>query len=426
MHAATSRLASILCASLLAAHSLAFQPPAPRSRPIEAAPDQTVDHAAVFLEAWNITRLAFYDPAMHGVDWNAVRDELLPRARAASSAADTSAVINEALARLKASHTAHYTPDQREYYELLDIFWPDGIPERSGSGIRPGVVQFVGIGVVVRAIDGRFFAADVYDDGPAAHAGLKLGDELLGVEDGPWSDIAAFRNREGKPTRITIRRIAGGPTVELLITPRLIRPRELFLESMKAGARLIERDGRRIAYIRVRSYGHTDYHDLLKRLLADDFKNADALALDLRGGWGGARPDYLDIFNPIVPTLEFKDRDGQARRYDAAWRKPAAVLIDEHSRSGKEVLAYAIRKHRSATLVGTRTAGAVLAGTVRPLSDGSVLYVAVNDLTVDGDRIEGVGVEPHQHAALELPYAAGKDPQFDAAINTLVQQLRNR
>src|SRR5690606_37600054 len=85
--------------------------------------DETPDSpAAVFLEAWRITKLAFYDPDMRGVDWDAVRDELLPRARAAATPAELSAVINDALSRLKASHTGHYAPHQREYYELLDIF----------------------------------------------------------------------------------------------------------------------------------------------------------------------------------------------------------------------------------------------------------------------------------------------------------------
>src|SRR5678815_4096908 len=77
---------------------------------------------AVFLEAWRITNIAFYDAAMNGVNWEKVREELLPRSKASANSAELSAVINEALSRLHASHTEHYQQDQREYYELLDVF----------------------------------------------------------------------------------------------------------------------------------------------------------------------------------------------------------------------------------------------------------------------------------------------------------------
>lgn len=88
----------------------------------------STSNEARFLEAWRITRSAFYDPTMHGVDWPAVREELLPRAAAATTQAELSTVISDALSRRHASHTAHYNPDQREYYEILDVFWPDGVP----------------------------------------------------------------------------------------------------------------------------------------------------------------------------------------------------------------------------------------------------------------------------------------------------------
>ncbi len=387
-------------------------------------PQGANEHEAVFLEAWRVTANAFYDSGMAGVDWDAVRRELLPRAAGAKDAAELSGVINEGLSRLHASHTGHYFQDQREYYELLDIFNPEGVPERQGSKIRPGPVEYVGIGLATATIDGRVFAADVYDGGPAARAGILAGDELVGVGDGPWGDVAPFRSREGQPTKVVIQRSADAASRrEAEVVPERIRPREMFLAAERASARLIERDGKRVGYVRVRSYAHPAYHELLKELLETDLAGADALVLDLRGGWGGASPSYMDLFNPDAPALNYRTRDGVEREVSPTWRKPVAMVIDGGSRSGKEALAYAFKKHRVGVLVGERTAGAVLAGTARPLADGSVLYLAVQDVRVDGVRLEGVGVEPDVRVVRTLPYCAGKDEQVEAAVAEVVARI---
>src|SRR5262249_24577352 len=99
------------------------------------------------------------------------------------------------------------------------------------------------------------------------------------------------------------------------------------------------------------------------------------------------------------------------------WRKPLLVLINGGSRSGKELIAFAIQKQRRGALVGERTAGAVVAGSLFPLSDKSLLYLAVLDVRVEGKRLEGVGVAPDVAVPDDLPYAAGADPQLEKALS---------
>jgi carboxyl-terminal processing protease len=389
-----------------------------------AQQEPTITPEAVFLEAWRVTANAFYDPGMHGADWDAVRTELQPKAASAASDAELSSVINDALSRLHASHTEHYFKDQREYYELLDVFYPDGVPARPGFALKPGPLEYVGIGLAAATIDGKVFASDVYDGGPAAAAGIMAGDQLLGVEDGPWGDVAPFREREGKPTRIRIQRTADPAsqrTVE--VEPRRIQPRELFLRAERASARVIEHDGKKIGYVRIRSYAHSDYQDLLKELLAKELAAADGLIIDIRAGWGGASPSYMDIFNPDAPVMTFRKRDGTETEYAPTWRRPVAMIIDGGSRSGKEVIAYAFKKHHVGTLVGERTAGAVLAGTPRALADGSVLYIAIHDVLIDGEHLEGIGVEPDVKAPRHLPYCEGRDEQVEAAIASVAAMI---
>ena len=142
---------------------------------------------------------------------------------------------------------------------------------------------------------------------------------------------------------------------------------------------------------------------------------------DLRDGWGGAQPDYLDLFNPHAPTMQVTDRSGKTGLVDVKWRKPVAMLINGGTRSGKEVLAYGFKEYRLGELVGVRTEGAVLAATAFLIGDEGLLLLAVEDVLVDGQRLEGVGVAPTIEVPFDLRYAAGSDPQLERAVQILAR-----
>lgn len=69
-------------------------------------------------------------------------------------------------------------------------------------------------------------------------------------------------------------------------------------------------------------------------------KDEDALIWDLRDGWGGAQPEYLDLFNARAPTMQVTDRSDTSEFVNVKWRRPVAMLINGSTRKGKEVLAY--------------------------------------------------------------------------------------
>jgi carboxyl-terminal processing protease len=48
-----------------------------------------------------------------------------------------------------------------------------------------------------------------------------------------------------------------------------------------------------------------------------------------------------------------------------------------------------------------------------------VLYLASAAVTVDGDVLEGKGVAPDVAVPFDLRYAAGRDPQLEAALRAL-------
>src|ERR1700675_3307530 len=99
--------------------------------------------------------------------------------------------------------------------------------------------------------------------------------------------------------------------------------------------------------------------------------------------------------------MQVTDRNGASEFENVKWRKPVVMLINGGTRSGKEILAYGFKKYGVGELIGTRTAGAVLAGRAFLLSDDSLLLLAVADVHIDGERLEGVGVTP----TIEVPFA---------------------
>jgi carboxyl-terminal processing protease len=411
---ARSVVRSLFGSAILALAVLAL---GPTSVPVSARSAQQDTQA--FDEAWRIVRDKFYDRNLKGLDWEAVGNRHRADYQNAKTEAERSAAINAMLAELGASHTHHYTRDETAYYELADIFsykLRREIPKYF-SGDK---VAYSGIGMFTKEIDGKTFISAVFPGLPADKAGLLLGDELVSADGAPFEPVASFRNKAGKAVALKVRRKADGPLIDVAVEPKQIEPAETFEDALKNSARIIEANGRRIGYVRIWSYADNDYQRALEEVLSDGkLKDADALVWDLRGGWGGAQPYYLNVFNPYGPTMTLTGRDGEAHVVNYRWRKPVGLLIDNGTRSGKEVLAYGFKKNGYGPVIGERSAGALLAATAFLLSDGSLLILAVEDASVEGERLEGKGVGPTIPVPFDIRYAAGKDPQLDKAIEVL-------
>ena len=146
-----------LAATLWAALTLPLVAQAP-------APVDTFD------AAWKIVRDTHFDPHMNGVDWDAVRAELRPRAVAATSAGELRAIIREMLGRLGQSHFA-LVPASADS--------PRDRPADTTSD--PGFdVRFAGSEILVSHVDPA---------GAAAAAGVRAGWRVVSVDGTPVSQV---------------------------------------------------------------------------------------------------------------------------------------------------------------------------------------------------------------------------------------------
>jgi carboxyl-terminal processing protease len=377
----------------------------------------------VFEEVWSTVHEHFYDPTFHGLDWGAVGEKYRALAAAAESDAERSTVINRMLSELRASHTAYYTASEPAYYQLLDIF--SGALRHSLKRLfSDGQVRYPGIGIFTQALGGKTFISGVLDGLPASKAGLLIGDEIIAADGDLFHPVQSFASKVGQDVRLTIRRRAAASTEDVTLVPEQIHPNKAFLKAMEESARIIQVNGVNIGYIHVYSYAGPHYQQLLERELSSGrLKEAEALVWDLRDGWGGAEPEYLHLFTGRAPVTTLINRHGRQSVAPVSWRKPVAMLVNGGTRSGKEILAYGFREYGVGEVIGSRTAGAVLAGRAYLMSDGSLVLVAVADVRVDGQRLEGMGVVPTISVPFALPYAQGRDPQLDRALEVLSQAV---
>ncbi len=381
---------------------------------------------AVFDRVVEIVNERYYAPAdldKFNATVAAVMERLPELGAAPANSATTEAAVNTVLTSLGVSHTGRYTRVQRDYYELVDVF--RGAIRRDARRLFPpdGTISYAGIGIATEAIDGKVFITDVYDGGPAARAALKAGDQIVAVDGAPFEEIASFAGKAGQTATLSIRHTADADPVAVKVQVEAIQPGDAFLKAISDSIRVVNMDGRKIGVVHLWSYTNPRVTSILYDAIGDGpLKDVDGLVLDLRSRWGGAPADAAETFVGRSANMSVVDRDGNVDYVDARFHKPVVAIIDGGTRSGMEVLAYSL-KANDVPLVGTETAGDVLAATAFLLPDDSILELAVENVFVAGERLEDNPVQPDIAVPFDVRYANGRDPQFDAAIAELLRHF---
>jgi carboxyl-terminal processing protease len=321
-------------------------------------------------------------------------------------------LTNAALGELAASHTHYYPKDSSENLQLRSLF---------SSIIKEPAPEIESVGADFVKTRNGFFVRQVFAKGPADRAGLLRGDRIISADGKPFDPVLSLRGKDGGAVAFEVERTKNAPHLRLSIRAPKTKPAEEWLAALDAASQVVEHHGKRVAYTAIYSCAGPKPLELLQRIMAERFTEADALVLDLRDGWGGCPPEFLRLFNPRAPTLHMIGRDGKERTWESSWRKPVVLVTNANTRSGKEIVAFEFRKHAIGPIVGERTAGAFLMGRPIPLSDGSLLYLAVERVEVDGVALEGIGVAPTVEVADKLFYGAGADPQRERALSVAAE-----
>ncbi|CAN7258439.1 S41 family peptidase [Brevundimonas sp. LjRoot202] len=395
--------------ALVAAPALARDPavgPDATAVSVDAPPRPSRERARmnqrVFDRVWSEVRGQYYDPALHGVDWNGARRSFRPRALAAPDDRTLYRVLGEMLALLDDDHAGASAP---------------AVARRLDTIHEPRAA----IGVTLRPDPdrpGHYVVEAVREGSPAEAGGVTPGWRLDATGADAWSpelDVVegqavtlAFSDPEGTRRSLTL-------------TPRIMQPRPSFMADLS-------RPG--VAVLRVNAFD-PGLGDWMGRQLAALPPETDVV-LDLRGNPGGRLLEADAVLSCFLPRdLAWATRTTRSGRaivlktaggcgdLEAPAANEVAVLVDSNSRSAAELTPAALQEAGRAVVVGEPTAGAVLISQDTRLPDGGRLSLSRSDfVTAGGVRLEKRGVTPDLKASAQ-DGAGGPDPVLELAIAAL-------
>jgi carboxyl-terminal processing protease len=310
--------------------------------------------------------------------------------------------------------------DLDPYTEILD---PDEY-QAYGKQVRG---RRGGIGAQLTTHQGRLHVTRVFEGGPAARAGVRVGDLLLAVDERPvrgrplGESLEAIEGQPGSTVLLELRQ-PGEKSRSVTIERQLVSVPSVNAQMAEPGIAHLE-----ITHFHERT--DQDFRQALEGLEAEA-GGLRGVVVDLRGNFGGLIGPAIRIADGFLDgglVLTTGGRTTHSRlRYEAQpgqWLSglPLAVIIDRASASASEILAGALQDHERAVLVGETSFGKGSVQSVVELHDGSALKLTTaRYYTPSGRMIEGSGIRPDR--VVEAVADPGDDPA-DLALETAIDSL---
>jgi C-terminal peptidase prc len=358
----------------------------------------------------------FYDETLKGINWVALTDQARQRIDSADQLGAMHGAISALVFQLHDSHTVFIPPKRK-------------IKADYGFKAKP--------------FANSIFVYELDQDGPAAKAGLQLGDQIVGVNNldaVPQTFFEMMRYLTVIDPRIElVLEITKNGTTRKLSVPATVIPQQpqYFFSYIETGRDADKPEpffdfkdyGEGIRYLRVRTFAmpSTELVDMIRPL-----RDAKAVILDLRGNGGGMLSTMLDftgefIHEPYEMATSVSRKKSHAIRVEPTSRRvscPLYVLMDSASASASELFARSMQLHKRAVVIGDRSSGRVNSaqffwepiGSWKGVEFGT--EIAVSKIVMeDGQELEGRGVTPDEAC---VPHSddlrQSRDPCLDRAL----------
>jgi carboxyl-terminal processing protease len=247
---------------------------------------------------------------------------------------------------------------------------------------------------------------DVIPGGPAARAGLAVGDRILAIEGKPIANfpdlaeaVAIMRGNPGSQVSFTYVH-AEQPPRTLTVTRAIVDPPAVEVRWLGEG----------LGVLRLRDFQASSARELrdgldeLRATAKREGGKLEGVVLDLRDNGGGLLDQAIavvDIF--VAEGVIVRTRGRQAQLLDEAHALPGnterdmplVVLINKASASASEIVAGALQDHRRALVVGERSYGKGSVQAPFELGGGALLKLTTALYYTPDDRlIQASGIEP--------------------------------
>lgn len=285
--------------------------------------------------------------------------------------------------------------------------------------------EFSGIGATMsKSMDSdEITVSNVYEDSPAAKAGMKAGDVIIQVDDHSVSGqdletvVSWIKGERG--TDVVLHVLRDGEELELTATRDIIEVQTVDYEMKDS----------QIGYISVSEFDSVTYDQFEEALNELDSQGMQGLVIDLRGNPGGSLTTVTDMLKLLLPEgtiVSTKDKYGNTEEIICdgthEFTKPLAVLVNQYSASASEIFSGAIQDYGTGTIVGMTTYGKGVVQQLIDLKDGTCLKVTIAEYyTPSGRSINGTGVTPD----VEVEYVYDENnPEADNQLDKALEVVR--
>ena len=370
----------------------------------------------ILSDAWRFERDYFYDPNMHGVNWQEVKERYTKMLTGASSREELNFIIGEMIGELNSSHTYQGGGDlEDETKQNVGYLGVDYEPEGNFYKIK-------------KIIRGAAWDAEERSSLDIPGVNIPEGSYLLAVNGEPLTTahepFEIFQGLAGKTIELTYNSSPswqGAKTA--LVTAMKDESRLRYLSWVENyRERVNEETNGEAGYVYVPSTGIDGQNELMRQFNAQWDKKA--LIIDERFNSGGQIPDrFIEMLNR-KPLSYWAMRDGKSYPWPPyANFGPKVMLINGWSGSGGDAFPDYFRKAGLGPLIGNRTWGGLIGISGVPnLIDGGVITApSFRMFNIDGTWFkEGHGVDPDIVIDEDLGLMAkGTDPQLEKAIEEI-------
>ena len=257
-----------------------------------------------------------------------------------------------------------------------------------------------GLGIIIGLKEEQLTVISPLDDTPADKAGVKAGDGIVEIEGKSTKEITLteavkqLRGKKGTKVTIGIKREEEPEVLHFTIVRDMIKPRPVTFKVL---------DGK-IGYIRIPTFNQQANEELDNALKELSKEKVEGLILDLRNNPGGLLDEAVETSDKFISQgviVSTKGRvPGQTKEYKARVRgtydlAPLAVLINEGSASGSEIVAGAIKDNKRGILIGTKTFGKGSVQSVIELpGKRGISLTTARYYTPSGTSIHKIGISP--------------------------------
>ncbi len=389
---------------------------------LEMKIDPAKEWQQIYNDGWRIFRDYFYVNNLHGVDWEAVKENYAQLVTYVGHRADLDYILSEMISE---SNTGHSYVDWGDFEK----------PKRVDGGL-------LGAQLLADEKTGYYKIAKIYQGqnwdeslrSPLTEQGVKVkeGDYLISINgheikttDNPYEFL---ENTIGKQVEIVVN---STPEKDFARTS-VIKPIKSELDLLyynwvlERRAMVDKLSGGKIGYIHVPNTAIEGNRELFKGMYA--YNDKDALIIDDRYNGGGFIPDVMaDLLDR--KTLSYWNVNGLTpmKTPGIAHNGPKVMLINGYSSSGGDAFPYYFRKKGLGQLIGTRTWGGLvgISGNARLVDGGNISVPRFGIYDENGEWIiEGIGVYPDIEV-VDRPeqLAKGIDPNIEKAVEVLLKEL---